>query len=118
MSTLTREEFGPGYDHPNRKFHFWAVILPMVLIAVVVVALLHHTDSQGSHVTRSPVVSCPKKTCPPPGSAGSAKSAEKAVKEALSTTSSASSATVLGVTLAMLSHSSSAATHAAILSSA
>ena len=39
MATPMQKEFGPGYDYPNRKFHFWAVILPTVLIAALAVVL-------------------------------------------------------------------------------
>jgi hypothetical protein len=73
MSTPNQKEFGPGYDYPNRKFHFWAVILPAVLITALAVALMRHTATPSSKVTRGPIVTCPTQTCPPPGSTDSAK---------------------------------------------
>ena len=80
MSTPIQKEFGPGYDYPNRKFHFWAVILPTILVTVLAVALMRHTASPSNRVTRSPVVTCPTQTCLPPGSTDSAKSAQAADK--------------------------------------
>jgi hypothetical protein len=78
MSTPNQKEFGPGYDYPNRKFHFWAVILPTVLITALAVVFMRHTVSPSNTVTRSPVVTCPTQTCPPPGSTDSAKPAQAA----------------------------------------
>ncbi len=75
MSTPIRKEFGPGYDYPNRKFHFWAVILPTVVLVALAVALMRDTASTSSKLTRSPIVTCPKQMCPAPGSTGSAKTA-------------------------------------------
>jgi hypothetical protein len=72
MSTPIQKEFGPGYDHPNRKFHFWAVILPTVLAVALAVALMRHTGSAGSRVTHNPIVTCPTQMCPPTGAASSA----------------------------------------------
>ena len=77
MSTPIQKEFGPGYDYPNRKFHFWAVILPTVLITALAVVYMRHTASPSNRVTRSPVVTCPTQTCPPPGSTDSAQAANK-----------------------------------------
>jgi len=77
MSTPNQKEFGPGYDYPNRKFHFWAVILPTVLITALAVVFMRHTVSPSDTVTRSPVVTCPTQTCPPPGSTDSAQAANK-----------------------------------------
>ena len=45
MGTPIQKEFGPGYDYPNRKFHFWAVILPTVLVTALAVVLVRHTAS-------------------------------------------------------------------------
>jgi hypothetical protein len=78
MSTPIQEEFGPGYDYPNRKFHIWAVILPTVLITALAVVLMRHAGAPSSGVVRSPVVACPKQMCPPPGSTDSAKATQKA----------------------------------------
>lgn len=80
MSTPIQKEFGPGYDYPNRKFHFWAVILPTVLITALAVVFMRHTVSPSNRVTRGPVVTCPTQTCPPPGSTDSAKPAQAANK--------------------------------------
>jgi hypothetical protein len=80
MGTPTQKEFGPGYDYPNRKFHFWAVILPTVLVIALAVVLVRHTVSPSNKVTRSPVVTCPKQMCPPPGSTDSAQPAQAADK--------------------------------------
>jgi len=78
MGTPVQKEFGPGYDYPNRKFHFWAVILPTVVLVALAVALMRDTASTSSKLTRSPIVTCPKQMCPAPGSTGSAKSAQPA----------------------------------------
>jgi hypothetical protein len=142
MSTPIRKEFGPGYDYPNRKFHFWAVIFPTVLIIALAVVLMRHMGAPSSRILRNPVVACPKQTCPPPGSADSAKATQTAKAASTSTAGlGASQATVrdlspskkgpspgsparlsatpgLSATGAMLSRSSSAVTHAVILSSA
>ena len=52
MGTPIQKEFGPGYDSPNRKFHFWAVILPTVLVTALAVVLVRHTLSPSSKVTQ------------------------------------------------------------------
>jgi len=78
MSTPIQKEFGPGYDHPNRKFHFWAVILPTVLVVALAVVLMRHTGSASSQVTRSPIVACPTQTCLPTGATDSAKPTQSA----------------------------------------
>ena len=78
MATPIKKEFGPGYDYPNRKFHFWAVILPTVLVAALAVVLMRHTDSASNRVTRSPIVACPTQTCRPAGVADSAKPSQPA----------------------------------------
>jgi hypothetical protein len=75
MGTPVQKEFGPGYDYPNRKFHFWAVILPTVLITALAVVVVRHTATPTSRVTRGPIVTCPTQTCPPPGSAASTRAA-------------------------------------------
>ncbi len=80
MGTPTQKEFGPGYDYPNRKFHFLAVILPTVLVTALAVFLIRHAASPSDKVTRSPVVTCPKQMCPPPGSTDSAQPAQAADK--------------------------------------
>lgn len=72
MGTAVKE-FGPGYDSPNRKFHFWAVILPTVLLAALAVVLMRYTGSAGSQAARDPIITCPAQTCRPPGAADSAK---------------------------------------------
>jgi hypothetical protein len=77
MGTPVQKEFGPGYDYPNRKFHFWAVILPTVLITALAVVVVRHTATPSSRVTRSTIMTCPTQTCPPPGSADSTKAATK-----------------------------------------
>jgi len=166
MGTPMQKEFGPGYDYPPRKFHFWAVILPTVVLVALAVALMRDTASTGNQLTRSPVVSCPKQMCPAPGSTGSATSsqpakstsatgsglsaAETTVRDSSSpavtsarrassqpsnpspssnlspsqtspspsSPSSPSASPALSVTQALLSQSSSAATHAVLLSSA
>jgi hypothetical protein len=76
MSKPIQKEFGPGYDYPNRKLHFWAVILPTVLVTALAVVVMRHTASPSNRVTRSPIVTCPTQTCPPPGSTDSAKPAQ------------------------------------------
>ena len=101
MGTPIQKEFGPGYDYPDRKFHFWAVILPTVLATVLAVVLIRHTASPSSRVTRSPIVACPKQVCLPPGSATPAKAATN------------TSAPASG-----LSQTPSAVTHSVALSSA
>jgi hypothetical protein len=80
MSTPIQQEFGPGYDYPNRKFHLFAVILPTLLVIALAVILVQHTGSPTSKVTRSPVVTCPQQMCPPPGTTNSARSAQAAAK--------------------------------------
>jgi hypothetical protein len=77
MGTPVQKEFGPGYDYPNRKFHFWAVILPTVLITALAVVVVRQTATPTNRVTRGPIVTCPTQTCPPPGSADSTKAATK-----------------------------------------
>jgi hypothetical protein len=77
MGTPIQKEFGPGYDSPPRKFHFWAVILPTVVLIALAVALMRDTGSTGSKLTRSPIVSCPKQMCPAPGATESAQPANK-----------------------------------------
>ena len=77
MGTPVQKEFGPGYDYPNRKFHFWAVILPTVLITALAVVVVRQTATPSNKVTRGPIVTCPTQTCPPPGSADSTKAATK-----------------------------------------
>jgi hypothetical protein len=77
MGTPIQKEFGPGYDHPPRKFHFWAVILPTVVLIALAVALMRDTASTSSKLTRSPIVSCPKQMCPAPGATESAQPAKK-----------------------------------------
>lgn len=69
MNTPIKKEFGPGYDYPNRKFHFWAVILPTVLIAALAVILMRHTGSASSQVSHNPIVTCPAQMCRPAGAA-------------------------------------------------
>lgn len=78
MSTPVQKEFGPGYDYPNRKFHFWAVILPTVLLATLAVVLMRHTGSASSRVSHSPIITCPTQTCRPTGAADSAKPTQSA----------------------------------------
>jgi hypothetical protein len=111
MGTPVQKEFGPGYDYPNRKFNFLAVILPAVVLVALAVALMREIADTSSKATRSPIVTCPKQMCPAPGSTGSAKSARPAKK-------TSTAAAGLSVTHAMLSQSSSAVTHAVVLSSA
>ena len=48
MSTPIQKEFGPGYDYPNRKFHFLAVILPTVVLVALAVALMRDIASTSS----------------------------------------------------------------------
>jgi hypothetical protein len=72
------KEFGPGYDYPNRKFHFWAVILPTVLLAALAVVLMRYTGSAGSQAAQNPIITCPAQTCRPPGAADSAKPTKSA----------------------------------------
>jgi hypothetical protein len=114
MATPVKKEFGPGYDHPNRKFHIWAVILPTVLVATLAVVLMRHTDSASNRVTRSPVVACPTQTCRPAGVADSAKPSQPATQASSSASSNSSPAG----TSPSSSPSSSAATGAVVLSSA
>jgi len=78
MGTPTQKEFGPGYDQPPRKFHFWAVILPTVVLVALAVALMRDTASTSNKLTRPAIVTCPKQLCPAPGSTGSATSAQPA----------------------------------------
>ena len=78
MTTPIRKEFGPGYDYPNRKLNFLAVILPTVLVAALAVVLMRHTGGPSSQVTRSPIVTCPAQTCLPAESADSARPAQLA----------------------------------------
>jgi len=127
MSTPIRKEFGPGYDYPNRKLHLWAVILPTVLIIALAVVLIRHTSTPSSRVVRSPVVACPKQTCPPPGSTNSAKATPtaKATQTAKASSQAAGlgaarrpATPVLDVMGAMPRQASSAVTQAVILSSA
>lgn len=161
MGTPIQKEFGPGYDCPPRKFHFWAVILPTVVLVALTVALMRDTANTSSKLTRSPIVTCPKRMCPAPGSTGSAQPARKTsaagssvaqtiARDSSSPTVSAlgrassqpsspspssnlspvqtspspssppspSASPVHGVTRALLSRSSSAVTHAVVLSSA
>jgi hypothetical protein len=98
MDTPIQKEFGPGYDYPNRRFNFWAVILPTVVLVALAVVLMRDVAGTRSKATRSPIVTCPKQMCPAPASP--------------------SASPVLSVTRAMLSQSSSAVTHAVVLSSA
>jgi hypothetical protein len=77
MGTPIQKEFGPGYDSPPRKFHFWAVILPTVVLIALAVALMRDTGSTSSKLTRSPIVTCPKQMCPAPGATQSAQPAKK-----------------------------------------
>jgi len=77
MGTPIQKEFGPGYDSPPRKFHFWAVILPTVVLIALAVALMRDTGSTSSKLTRSPIVTCPKQMCPAPGATESAQPAKK-----------------------------------------
>jgi hypothetical protein len=93
MSTPIQKEFGPGYDYPPRKFHFWAVILPTVLVTALAVVLMRHTGSPSSKVTRSPIVACPTQTCPPPGSTVSTKSAQAASETSTQATGLGAAAT-------------------------
>jgi hypothetical protein len=72
------KEFGPGYDYPNRKFHFWAVILPTVLLAALAIVLMRYTDSAGKQAAKNPIITCPAQTCRPPGAADSAKPTKSA----------------------------------------
>lgn len=163
MSTPIQKEFGLGYDYPNRKFNFLAVILPTVVLVALAVALMRDIASTSSKATRSPIVTCPRQMCPAPGSTGPAKSAQPAKKTSTSAaglsvaetadrdlssptvtsalgsapsqtpspspssklsptqtsrSSSPSASPVLSVTRPMLSQSSSAVTHAVVLSSA
>jgi len=108
MATPVKKEFGPGYDYPNRKFHYWAVILPTVLVAAFAVALMRHAGSTSNRVTYSPIVTCPTQTCRSPGAADSAKPTQPAGQ----------ATPIQSVTRAMLSQASSAVTHAVVLSSA
>ena len=112
MSTPIQKEFGPGYDHPPRKFHLWAVILPTVLITALAVILVRHTASPSGKVTRSPVVACPTQTCPPPGATDSAKAAQKSstaaagLNETQTTVGGSSSPTVTSVAVSTSSQPS------------
>ena len=56
-------DFGPNYDRPNRKFHFWAVILPTVIAAALIVAILRDTASGGAG--QADIVPCPPQLCMP-----------------------------------------------------
>jgi hypothetical protein len=116
MGTPIKKEFGPGYDHPDRKFNLLAVILPTVLIIALAVILIRREGAQSSRVVRTPVVACPTQTCPPestqPASPTQAASPTRAASPA------SSSASALSVSGAMLSRASSAVTHAVVLSSA
>ena len=64
MGTPIQKEFGPGYDSPPRKFHFWAVILPTVVLIALAVALMRDTGSTSTKLTRSPIVSLPEADVP------------------------------------------------------
>ncbi len=77
MGTLVQKEFGPGYDQPPRKFHFWAVILPTVVLVALAVALMRDTANTSSKLTRSIIVTCPKQMCPAPGPTAAAQPAKK-----------------------------------------
>ena len=78
MGTPAEKEFGPGYDYPNRTFHFWAVILPTVLIVTLTVILMRHTGSASSQVSHNPIVTCPAQMCRPAGAADPATPARSA----------------------------------------
>jgi hypothetical protein len=68
--------FGPNYDHPNRRFHFWAVILPTVLVTALAVVVVRETA--GSGVSSSAVIPCSQQVCPPASTPTTAsRSAEK-----------------------------------------
>jgi hypothetical protein len=89
MGTPIQKEFGPGYDCPPRKFHFWAVILPTVVLIALAVALMRDTASTSSKLTRSPIVTCPKQMCPAPGATESAQPATESAQPTKKTSTSA-----------------------------
>jgi hypothetical protein len=117
MGTPIKKELGPGYDYPNRKFHLLAVILPTVLIIALAIILVRREGAPSSRVMRTPVVACPTQTCPPPESTAPA-SPTQAAKKTSSSSAGPSATLVLNVTGPMLSRTTSAVTHAVILSSA
>jgi hypothetical protein len=104
MGTPTKKEFGPGYDYPNRKFHLLAVILPTVLIIALAVILVRREGAPSGKVLRTPVVACPTQTCPPPQSSNPATPTQAAHPTQAAKKTAGSS--------------SSAITHAVVLSSA
>jgi hypothetical protein len=119
MSARIKKEFGPGYDHPDRKFNLLAVILPTVLIIALAVILIRRESAPSSKVMRTPVVACPTQTCPPESThPARPRQSARPAKKASSSPSGPSTTLALSLTGAMLSRASSAVTHAVVLSSA